>query len=100
MLDEATVKKISDFLFNIDGLDARTDIRESKVYRALMYYRILETNYDCVEAGAIADIMEKLAISRDRQGREEGVRVLGQGMPKSQKIEVYQAEGSVVPSEG
>jgi hypothetical protein len=89
-LDEATVRKISDFLFgkDIDSkyMDIRTEITGKQMFTALTYYRILQEQLKCKTAGVIADILERLSISTQRRGRSEGVQVLMQQLPKTETL--------------
>lgn len=89
-LDEATVKKISDFLFGKEFeskyMDMRTEITGKQMFTALTYYRILQEQLKCKAAGAIADILERLAVSTERRGRLEGVQVLMQQFPKTETL--------------
>ena len=91
-LDVATVKQISNFLFqdphkdSANYLDIRTDISGREMFTALLFYRILGESFNCKGAMIIGDIIERLSISRKRLGREEGVRILEQGLPKGAKV--------------
>ena len=91
-LDPATVKQISNFLFQDPQkdsalmLDIRTDISGREMFSALTFYRILSEHFNCNAAKVIGNILERLSISRNRMGREEGVRILEQGLPKGAKI--------------
>jgi hypothetical protein len=49
-----------------------------------MYYRILQEQYHCNAAGAIADIIERLNISEE--GRLEAVTILKQELPKKEVL--------------
>lgn len=91
-LDPATVKQISNFLFQDPKkdsefmLDIRTDIQGKELFGALVFYRILGEHFKCKSATAIANILERLSISTKRMGREEAVRILEQGLPKGAKM--------------
>jgi hypothetical protein len=88
------VKQASDFLFKKpdekDGepkwLDTRTDIHNREMFNTLTYYRLLEEQYNCKAAGAIADVIERLLMSSSRQSRLEAVTILEQKMPKEETI--------------
>lgn len=89
------VKQVLDYLFSRqeekDGegsrfLDMRTDISERELFNSLTYYRLLEEEYHCKAAGAIANILERLKISAGRMGRLEGVNILKQQMPKEETL--------------
>jgi len=89
------VKQVLDYLFSKqeekDGegskfLDMRTDISERELFNSLTYYRLLEEQYNCKAAGAIANILERLKISASRMGRLEGVNILKQQMPKEETL--------------
>jgi hypothetical protein len=88
------VKQVLDYLFGKqeekDGsskfLDMRTDISERELFNSLTYYRLLEEEYNCKAAGAIANILERLKISAQRMGRLEGVNILKQQMPKEETL--------------
>jgi len=93
-LDQGTVRKIADYLFgkakeesDSQFLDRRTDVSGKEMFRALTYYRILQERFDCVTAGSIADILERLSISVERKGRIEAVHTLMQQFPKTETLE-------------
>jgi hypothetical protein len=87
------VKQVLDYLFGKEEkegsskfLDMRTDVSERELFNSLTYYRLLEEQYDCKAAGAIANILERLKISTNRMGRLEGVNILKQQMPKEETL--------------
>lgn len=90
------VKQVLDYLFGKeekkdgeDGskfLDMRTDISERELFNSLTYYRLLQEQYNCKAAGAIANILERLKVSSNRMGRLEGVNILKQQMPKEETL--------------
>jgi len=85
--DRNVVEKIATYLFSkFDGkdgepIDTRTDIPTNEIFKTLTYYRLLES-LGSEKSGKIANIIERLLISRNRKGREEGVRVLESKFPK------------------
>jgi hypothetical protein len=90
-LDQATVTKITEYLFSKLGLsesqfmDMRGDIKGRDTFSAIVYYRILDEYYGCKSAGIIADLLLRLSIStgeRTGSGRTEAVAVLMQSLPK------------------
>lgn len=87
-LDQATVTKITEFLFGKKDLtesqflDMRADIKGRDTFSAIVYYRILHEFYGCESARVIADLLERLSISKTREGRSEAVAVLCQNLPK------------------
>lgn len=92
-LSKGTVEKVADFLFgkakdesDSQFLDRRTDVSGKEMFKALTYYRILQERFKCETAGAVADILERLSISVNRQGRLEGVNVLLQKFPKQETL--------------
>ncbi len=87
-LEKAVTKQISNFLFEKPAkdetgefLDIRTDINTKEMYAALSYYRILAEHFKCNAARSIANILERLNISSNREGRREGVIALLQKLP-------------------
>jgi len=77
--DEESKKKVVAFLFDEKGkkyLDTATDVGGRELMKGLMYYRGLEEHLKSKVAGMIADIMERLLISKLRAGRKEGVESL------------------------
>lgn len=83
--DKGVIKQVGDFLFGKpqsgsleDGefLDMRTDVNTKQMYTALLYYRVLGASFQCKAATLIANILERLAVSTDREGRKEGVMAL------------------------
>ena len=91
-MDPATTRQIGNFLFQDPKrdsehfLDTRTDIPGSDVFSSLLFYRILQEHFSCKAAKTIANVIERLNISRNRLGREEAVRILEQGLPKGSKV--------------
>lgn len=99
-MDKSVVREISKFGFGgdiSDSIDARTDINNSEITKSIIYYRILEGCFACKEAGIIANITEKLLVSKDRMGRTEAVQALMQKFPKSEKM--YQEVEKIVVEE-
>lgn len=91
--DKGAVKQVLEFLFGKteekDGgkfLDMRTEIVNKEFFNTLTYYRLLEEQYQCQAAGAVANILERLAISSQRMGRLEGVNILKQQLPKEEVL--------------
>lgn len=91
-LSQATVTAITEFLFGKKGLtesqylDMRSDIKGRDTFSAIVYYRILQEFYGCESARVIADLLERLSISKTRSGRSEAVAVLCQNLPKEIRI--------------
>lgn len=89
-LDMGAVKKVLDYLFGKDGgsqfLDMRTEVSDREFFSTLTYYRLLEEEYSCKAAGAVANILERLAVSNKRMGRLEGVTILKQQLPKEEVL--------------
>lgn len=92
-LSKGVVDKVADFLFGkakgesaSQFLDRRTDVSGKEMFKALTYYRILQERFKCETAGSVADILERLSISKDRMGRVEGVNVLLQKFPKEETV--------------
>lgn len=91
-MDQGTVRKIANYLFDDKGLDEheymdmRTDISNTDLFKALTYYRILGHQFKSKTAIAIADIVERLSISVKRGGRHEGVTTLLQQFPKVESL--------------
>ncbi|MHC4573385.1 MAG: hypothetical protein ACYS76_04525 [Planctomycetota bacterium] len=67
-------------------LDMRTRIKSEKAMNALLHYGILGEVMKCDEATMIGDMIKRLFIANDGQGRAEGVEVLRQNFPK--KVEI------------
>jgi hypothetical protein len=97
--DKAVTKKIADYMFksfkNKDNgdnenenkfLDTRCRVFNKELYNAISYYRILEEQYECKAAGDIANILERLSISKDGDGRLEGFGILKGNTPKQETI--------------
>lgn len=87
-LEKAVTKQIANYLFEkpIQGetgefLDIRTDINTKNMFSALLYYRILSTYFESKAAGHVANILERLSISSNREGRKEAVIALLQKLP-------------------
>ncbi|MHC4714960.1 MAG: hypothetical protein ACYTAN_17090 [Planctomycetota bacterium] len=94
-LDQATVTKITEYLFSKLGLsesqflDMRGDVKGRDTFSAIVYYRILDEYYGCESAKIIADLLLRLSIStgeRTGSGRTEAVAVLMQSLPKETVI--------------
>jgi len=89
--DPAVTKQIANYLFEkpLEGetgefLDIRTDVNTKGMFNALVYYRVLGEYFKCKAATRVANILERLSISSNREGRHEGVIGLLQklGSPK------------------
>lgn len=91
-----TEKMAGNFLFSkgelsdSQFLDMRTRIKSEKAMNAILHYGILGEVMECKEATKIGDMVKRLFIANDGEGRKEGVEVLRQNFPK--KVEV--AKGS------
>jgi len=97
-LDKSVIKQISEFLFSKfkekneekDGenkfLDTRTRIKGKEMFNALTFYRLLEEQYNCKPAGEVADILERLAISDNGEGRLEAFHILKGKTPTEEKM--------------
>ena len=91
-MDPATTRQISNFLFQDPKkdseyfLDTRTDIQGSELFSTLLFHRILHEHFKSKAARTVANIIERLNMSRNRLSREEGVRILQQGLPKGTKV--------------
>lgn len=87
-LDKAVTKQIANYLFQEptkdetgEFLDIRTDINTRNMFSALLYYRILSSYFESKAAGFVANILERLSISTNREGRREAVISLLQKLP-------------------
>jgi hypothetical protein len=87
-LEKAVTKQISNYLFEKpleketgEFMDIRTDINTKEMFAALTYYRILYAHFKCDAARSIANILERLSVSNNREGRREGVIALLQKLP-------------------
>jgi hypothetical protein len=87
-LEKAVTKQIGNFLFEKptadesgEFLDIRTDVNTKSMFSALLYYRVLGSYFKCKAATQIANILERLSISTNREGRREAVISLLQKLP-------------------
>lgn len=92
-LTKAVIEKIGGFLFgkeehkDSDLLDQSTDIENAKEYQAIFYHRVLAKQFLCDEARDIADTLERLSISKKREGRKEGVlSMIGGKYPSGERV--------------
>lgn len=69
-----------------DFLDMRTDISNSAVLNAIVFYRVLGSQFECKVASDTADLLERLAISNKRMGRLEAVEILRGQLPKEEVL--------------
>lgn len=88
---KGAIEKITTFLFGKEGdsdfLDMRTRIQDKDMYKAILFYRVIQKKFNCETAKLIADTMERLSISVGGKGREEGVETLKQKpFPRVQRI--------------
>lgn len=87
-LEKAVTKQIANFLFEKPGLeesgeflDTRTDINTKAMFKAILYYRVLGEMLKCKAATSVGNILERLSISSNREGRREAVISLLQKLP-------------------
>ena len=87
-LEKAVTKQIANYLFEKpiteeagEFLDIRTDINTKEMFSALLYYRLLGGYFKCAAATQVANILERLSISSNREGRREAVIALLQKLP-------------------
>jgi len=87
-LEKAVTKQIANYLFEKpeledsgEFLDIRTDINTKNMFSALLYYRLLGGYFKCKAATQVANILERLSISSNREGRREAVISLLQKLP-------------------
>jgi len=87
-LEKAVTKQIANYLFEKpeledsgEFLDIRTDINTKNMFSALLYYRLLGGYFKCKAATLVANILERLSISSNREGRREAVISLLQKLP-------------------
>ena len=105
-LDKHTAKRVGDYLFRfpdsqdtrkeeigdedikIDsrGLESRTRISGPNTMAALTFYGILRDHFDCKAAQEVSDILMRLMISTNGDGRKEGVEILRGSLPKEVEI--------------
>ena len=90
-LTKAVIETIAAFNFKEKKdsamLDQSTDIEGSKEHQALLFYRMLDTTFYCPDAKHVADIFERLNISKKRQGRQEAVlSLIGGKYPSGEKV--------------
>ena len=87
-LEKAVTKQIANYLFEKPGdneagefLDIRTDVNTKNMFNALLYYRVLGSYFKSNAATLVANILERLSISSNREGRREAVISLLQKLP-------------------
>lgn len=92
-LTKAIIETIGGFAFgkeehkDSDTLDQSTDIQSAKEHQAILFYRILDKTFYCPEAQSVADIFERLNISKKRQGRQEAVlSLVGGKYPSGERV--------------
>lgn len=106
-LSKAVIEKLADFLFGAPTdskfLDMRTDIDTPQMFQALFFYRLVGEAYDAKAGDQIADILERLSLSKGRGSRKEGVLTMTSGSYPSpqaivegfEKIKRQVEEGSI-----
>jgi len=81
-LSKSVQDKVSNFAFEkgeLDDsqyLDMRSDIDGKHMFQAVFFYRVLQECYGSNAAGRIADILERLSLSKSRMSRKEAVTTL------------------------
>jgi len=87
-LEKAVTKQIANYLFEKPApeetgefLDIRTDVNTKDMFSALLYYRLLSGYFKSKAATMVANILERLSISTNREGRREAVIALLQKLP-------------------
>lgn len=104
-LDKHTAKRAGDYLFSfpdsdtwdpdadkgglvIDsrGLEARTRIKGPNTMAALTFYGILRDHFECEAAREVTDVLMRLMISDNGEGRLEAVEILKGSLPKEVEI--------------
>lgn len=84
-------KQIAEFAFGdeITGtaenrdIDSRTEIGNPNIARAMAFYRIIGGAFRCREANLVANVVMKLLVSNQRQGRQEAVWALCNALPQN-----------------
>lgn len=86
----SAVKSVLDFLFGKSKkgpeLDTSTRINSRAFFSTLTYYRILDEEFECQAAKSVANILERLSIATNGEGRKEGTAILMQDLPKEQVL--------------
>lgn len=101
-LSSTTSRHITKYLFGdkelepSQYLDMRTDMPTTNLMRSIAHYRIFDECYKSKAANMIANILERLVISRSREGRKEGVTIMSQPQGKEQVLMLGTEEPAVV----
>lgn len=79
-LEPAVTRQIADFLFKDskkdetgESLDMRTAIDNKDMFAVIVYYRVLGSYFKCTIAHEVANILERLSLSMNRESRHEAV---------------------------
>ena len=68
-------------------LDMRTRIRSEDTMRGLVFYGLLLEGLKSEAAGKIKDMMERMLIAKNGDGREEAVAILKQNFPRIREVD-------------
>lgn len=110
-LDQATSKLAGAFLFDTGevpssitgekrelalldssrGLEMRARIKGPKTMAALTFYGILRDGFDSDAARVVSDVIKRLSIADNGEGRKEGVDILNGSLPKEIEIRTGRA---------
>ncbi len=90
-----TERKAGEYLFDKGGeeitdsqfLDMRTRIKSEDTMKALVFYGILGEQLECEAARDIQDMMERMLIARNGEGRWEAVQILKQNFPRIREVD-------------
>ena len=81
-------------------LDMRTRIKSEDTMKALVFYGILGERLKCEAATGIQDMIERMLIARDGEGRLEAVAILRQNFPRVREVAKGYDELTVTPDTG
>lgn len=110
-IDEATSSRAGAFLFdtgeipssyrknqreqaqidNSRGLEMRTRIKGSATMAALTFYGILRDGFDSDAARVVGDVIKRLSVADNGEGREEAKDILRGQLPKEIEIKTGRA---------
>lgn len=110
-LDAATSKQAGNFLFytgdipsgtsekkahamqldNSRGLEMRSRIKGSFTMQALTFYGILRDGFSSEAARVVSDVIMRLSVADNGEGRKEAVDILSGSLPKEVEIRTGRA---------
>lgn len=86
-LGQAPDNKAEKQIWISEGLDQRTRVIGPKIMSALTFYNVLYHGFGSESARVVGNVIKRLLIGHEGEGRGEAERILTQNLPREIEIE-------------